>query len=157
MLFAIVLAVLGFIDLRTGFVLVTFLAIILLLLGLSKVKKHSALSVNEDFLKIMAATHHDPFAVLGRHDVDGVATLTVFMPFAESVAVLGVSLGAEAEAVVTTAVTAPVKSPSRSKKLLRQLRCVLLSRLLRCRCCVSRALISFRVRCLRRRCRCIIS
>jgi hypothetical protein len=74
----VVLAVLGFIDLRTGFVLVTFLAIILLLLGLSKVKKLSALSVNEDFLKIMAATHHDPFAVLGRHELDGVALLTVF-------------------------------------------------------------------------------
>jgi 1,4-alpha-glucan branching enzyme len=108
---AVVLAVLGFIDLRTRFVLVTFLAIILLLLGLSKVKKHSVLSVNEDFLKIMAATHHDPFAVLGRHDVDGVATLTVFMPFAESVRV---SLGTEA--VLSTAITAPVKSSSRSKK-----------------------------------------
>ncbi len=110
----VVLAVLGFIDLRTGFVLVTFLAIILLLLGLSKVKKLSALSVNEDFLKIMAATHHDPFAVLGRHELDGVALLTVFLPFAESVAVLGATLVAEALAVPV--VTPVAKSSSRAKK-----------------------------------------
>ncbi len=55
-------------------------------------KKHSALALDADFSKIIAATHHDPFAVLGRHDTDQgsgqLARITVFMPFAESVALL---------------------------------------------------------------------
>ncbi|MDO9005790.1 MAG: 1,4-alpha-glucan branching protein GlgB, partial [Aquabacterium sp.] len=48
-------------------------------------KKHSSLALDAELSKIAAATHHDPFAVLGRHATQQQARVTVFMPDAESV------------------------------------------------------------------------
>jgi len=52
------------------------------------VKKQSTLALDTDYLNIIAAKHHDPFAVLGRHPVastDGGDRITVYLPYAESV------------------------------------------------------------------------
>jgi len=56
------------------------------------VKKHSSPALDADFVKIMTATHHDPFAVLGRHVTPQQSRITVFMPFAESVSLVDAAM-----------------------------------------------------------------
>jgi 1,4-alpha-glucan branching enzyme len=41
--------------------------------------------LDSDLLKIINATHHDPFSVLGRHIKEGQIWVKVFLPYAESV------------------------------------------------------------------------
>ena len=55
-------------------------------------KKHSSATLDSGLAHIAAATHHDPFAVLGRQVVDDVAQVTVFLPFAESVSLADAKL-----------------------------------------------------------------
>ena len=38
-----------------------------------------------DFIQIAAAKHHDVFSVLGRHQLDGLTTITVYSPHSESI------------------------------------------------------------------------
>ncbi|KAF3981159.1 MAG: 1,4-alpha-glucan branching protein GlgB [Methylococcales symbiont of Hymedesmia sp. n. MRB-2018] len=38
-----------------------------------------------DFIQIAEAKHHDVFAILGRHKTDKVSTITLYLPYAESV------------------------------------------------------------------------
>jgi len=49
------------------------------------VKKQSTLTLDADAQKIIAARHHDPFSILGRHQQDGQTIIKVFLPSAESV------------------------------------------------------------------------
>ncbi len=48
-------------------------------------KKQSTLTLDADSLKIIAASHHNPFSILGRHQKNGQTVIKVFSPFAESV------------------------------------------------------------------------
>ena len=41
--------------------------------------------LTNDMLKIMTATHHDPFSVLGRHAQKDLMQITIYLPYAESV------------------------------------------------------------------------
>ena len=45
--------------------------------------------LNSNLLQIIAATHHDPFSVLGRHVKNNKTTITAFLPYAESVHIVG--------------------------------------------------------------------
>jgi len=49
------------------------------------VKKQSTLTLDADAQKIIAASHHDPFSILGRHRQNGQTIIKVFLPSAESV------------------------------------------------------------------------
>lgn len=50
-------------------------------------------TLTEDELRIMAARHHDPFAVLGRHpDADGTVAVSAFIPYATEVSIAEGSL-----------------------------------------------------------------
>ena len=41
--------------------------------------------LDPNFIRIMEAKHHDPFSVLGRHDLNGKTVIRAFLPYAESV------------------------------------------------------------------------
>ncbi len=43
--------------------------------------------LNPDIIKIIAARHHDPFAILGRHDKEGMTIVRAFKPHAKSVTI----------------------------------------------------------------------
>jgi len=49
------------------------------------VKKQSTHALDADARKIIAASHHDPFSVLGRHTSNGLTHIKVYLPFAETV------------------------------------------------------------------------
>nr|WP_251827524.1 1,4-alpha-glucan branching protein GlgB [Methylovulum psychrotolerans] len=51
----------------------------------SKVKKQSTSTLDADSLKIIAAKHHDPFSVLGRHTVNNQTIIKAYLPYAETV------------------------------------------------------------------------
>ena len=53
--------------------------------GESEVINPSLYELNDDEQKIIAAKHHDPFAVLGRHDVNKQIKIKVYLPYAETV------------------------------------------------------------------------
>jgi len=61
-------------------------------MGQRNVKKQSTSALPADYARIIAATHHDPFAVLGRHVTDAGTRITVYMPNAERVAVADIDL-----------------------------------------------------------------
>ncbi|MBE0469525.1 MAG: 1,4-alpha-glucan branching protein GlgB [Methyloprofundus sp.] len=44
--------------------------------------------LDSELLKISEAKHHDPFSILGRHQKDTNTTITVYLPYAESVEIL---------------------------------------------------------------------
>ncbi|MDZ4150719.1 GlgB N-terminal domain-containing protein, partial [Methylicorpusculum sp.] len=48
-------------------------------------KKQSPPKLGTDFIKIIEAKHHDPFAVLGRHPHNDSVKITLYLPYAESV------------------------------------------------------------------------
>ena len=48
-------------------------------------KKTTTSVLDSDYQKIAAAIHHDPFAVLGRHQKDQQLTIKVYLPYAEAV------------------------------------------------------------------------
>lgn len=48
--------------------------------------------IPEPLLRIIEASHHDPFDVLGRHIADGQCSLRLFLPKAEGVRVAGTGL-----------------------------------------------------------------
>lgn len=48
-------------------------------------KKQPTATLDENSLKIIAAKHHDPFSVLGRHTINGQTVIKVYLPYAESV------------------------------------------------------------------------
>ena len=52
-------------------------------------KKQTIPTLDEDFVKIANATHHDPFNVLGHHVTGQKMRITVYKPFAESVSLAG--------------------------------------------------------------------
>ena len=41
-------------------------------------------TLDSDFIKISEAIHHDPFSILGRHTQESKTTITVYLPYAES-------------------------------------------------------------------------
>lgn len=41
--------------------------------------------LNDDFMQLAEAKHPDPFSVLGRHQKAGITTITLYLPYAESV------------------------------------------------------------------------
>jgi 1,4-alpha-glucan branching enzyme len=51
-------------------------------------KKKNNPPLSDDQLKILAATHHDPFAVLGLHRAGGQATIRLFSPHTQSLDIL---------------------------------------------------------------------
>lgn len=63
-------------------------------------KKQSTLPLDADALQIIAASHHDPFSILGRHQNNGQTTIKVFLPFAESVSLA--DTGIEFERLIGT-------------------------------------------------------
>ncbi|ASF45111.1 1,4-alpha-glucan branching protein GlgB [Methylovulum psychrotolerans] len=48
-------------------------------------KKQSTSTLDADSLKIIAAKHHDPFSVLGRHTVNNQTIIKAYLPYAETV------------------------------------------------------------------------
>lgn len=48
-------------------------------------KKQSSHTLDADAIKIIAATHHDPFSILGRQIKNGQIHIKVYLPFAETV------------------------------------------------------------------------
>ncbi|MCD2450850.1 1,4-alpha-glucan branching protein GlgB [Methylicorpusculum oleiharenae] len=48
-------------------------------------KKQSLPKLGTDFIKIIEAKHHDPFAVLGRHSHNDTVKITLYLPYAETV------------------------------------------------------------------------
>ncbi|MDD5273256.1 MAG: 1,4-alpha-glucan branching protein GlgB [Methylovulum sp.] len=48
-------------------------------------KKQSTNALDADSLKIIAAKHHDPFSILGRHTVNNQTIIKVYLPHAETV------------------------------------------------------------------------
>jgi 1,4-alpha-glucan branching enzyme len=48
-------------------------------------KKHTTPTLDADSMKIMAARHHDPFSILGRHQKGSLVQVKVYLPHAETV------------------------------------------------------------------------
>ena len=54
--------------------------------------------LDDELRRIVEARHHDPFTVLGRHDMDGQTVIRVYIPYAMEVTIadggLAMSCGA---------------------------------------------------------------
>ena len=55
-------------------------------------KQNSKKDLNDDAQKIIDARHHDPFSVLGKHEINNSTLITVFLPQAESVKIANKNL-----------------------------------------------------------------
>lgn len=60
------------------------------------------LRLDEDLRRLLEARHHDPFAVLGRHDGEGGTLVRIFIPQAEEVSIVEGGGGSLAWGTVTS-------------------------------------------------------